>query len=139
MQTLSAFLATRTDLELHNQSAPENPYTDKDAWSKGAKHYYCTLKSVGRGPAKEFHTYFSMGSAHKHAPTLPGVLDCLASDAAGYENARTFEEWANEYGYDPDSRKAERLYNIIREQAKELEQFLGADSYHTLLWETERE
>lgn len=79
---------------------------------------------------------FGMGSALTEEPTAADVLNCLASDASGYENARTFEEWASEYGYDPDSRSAERTYNLVAEQTAHLRTFLG-DQYDAYLWDTE--
>lgn len=50
------------------------------------------------------------------APDLPGVLECLSLDWSGVEG-QTFEDWASEYGYDTDSRKAERTYRTVLEQA----------------------
>lgn len=71
-------------------------------------------------------------------PTLADVLDCLALDAAGFDDARDFEDWAAEFGYDTDSRKAEAVYRLCGEQAKELRHVLGATAYSELLYDTER-
>lgn len=71
-------------------------------------------------------------------PDAESVLDCLASDAATVENARRFEEWAEELGYDPDSREAEKTFDVCVDAAKQLEDFLGRDAYNTLLWDIER-
>lgn len=96
-------------------------------------------KVVLRINKRQFTTYFSKGYGHNGAePQVNEVLDCLASDAAGYDNARDFEDWASEYGYDTNSRKAEKIYNTIAKQAKKLEAFLGSDLYQKLLFETER-
>jgi hypothetical protein len=81
---------------------------------------------------------FTMGPALTGEPSTADVLDCLACDCAGYENANGFEEWADEYGYDTDSREAEATYNAIRAQVIELDTLLGPDAYNTLLWNTER-
>lgn len=70
-------------------------------------------------------------------PTASDILDCLASDACGYDDARTFEDWASNYGYDTDSRKAESIYHTIGQQAKALRHFLGRD-YDTLIHKIER-
>ena len=72
------------------------------------------------------------------APSIEDVLDCLASDASGFGNSRTFEEWADEYGYDSDSRKAEKTYNAVAENTKKLKNLLGHDLYEKLLFEVER-
>lgn len=84
--------------------------------------------------------YFSKGYGHNGAePTVEEVLDCLASDAASVDNARSFEEWAGDFGFDIDSRKAERIYRACGRQATRLRNFLGEqEEYETLLYQTER-
>lgn len=90
-------------------------------------------------PGKRLSVYFSMGAGHNgKAPEVADVLDCMASDSAGIENARSFEEWAGEYGYDTDSRKAHRTFTVCERQARRLEKFLGTEAYQALLFETER-
>ncbi len=91
------------------------------------------------GTDKKMIVMFSQGSAHTEPPTAVDVLDCLASDAAGWENAPSFDVWAGEYGYDTDSRKAERTFNAVKKQSQKLDAFLSQDQYETLLWHTERE
>ena len=72
-------------------------------------------------------------------PNERDVLNCLALDVEGYENAKNFEEWCDEYGYDTDSRKAEKAYNVIGKQKAKLVNFLGTVLYNELLWGTEVE
>src|SRR4051812_7060666 len=83
-----------------NKNAPD--WTD-------ANHYKVILKHNRR----QLTTYFSQGYGISGAPEVQDVLDCLASDAAGYEGARSFEEWCGDYGYDTDSRKAEQTYKTV--------------------------
>jgi hypothetical protein len=109
-----------------------------------ARHWQVKLtraEKIDRYPWTREHALvvpFSQGSAHKKAPTAADVLDCLASDSAGAENARSFEEWAGEYGYDADSRQAKRIFKAVVRQAVKLREFLGAEAYERLLWEVER-
>lgn len=42
-------------------------------------------------------------------PSLADVMQCLLLDAEALSYAR-FEDWADSYGYDPDSRTAEAVY-----------------------------
>ena len=63
------------------------------------------------------------------APTLEDVLSCLVMDASGYENSRNFEDWASDYGFDTDSRTAERTYQTVAEQSKALRHLLGHKRY----------
>ena len=79
-----------------------------------------------------------MGSAHKSPPTLADVLDCMAGESAGVENARDFADWCGEYGYDTDSRKVERTFKACQQQAADLKRLLGPAAYETLLWNVER-
>lgn len=101
---------------------------------RGQSHYKCNIRSGGHSMT----LYFSMGSAHTKAPELAEVLDCLASDASGYENAQGFEDWASDLGYDTDSRSAEKIWRAVERGAKQLKRVLGDAAYQQLLWETER-
>lgn len=132
--TLEQFIAEQ-QLVMSVVAVKQNPHM---ADSPMPRNFECTISFVGRGYHEPLTVYFSQGSAHENPPTLAEVLDCLASDASGIENARSFEEWASEYGYDTDSRKAERTYKICEKQARDLERFLGQDAYQQLLWNTER-
>jgi hypothetical protein len=115
--------ATRTD---------RNPHMDD---SMDMDHWRCVI----RCGSESMSLVFSKGSGHHGAePTLEEVLDCLASDAAGYDNAQSFEDWAGELGYDTDSRKAERTYKAIAKQAESLKRVLSEELYKALLWDTER-
>ena len=100
----------------------------------GSRHWLVTLRA-GRFSMR---VPFSQGSAHTEAPTAADVLNCLADDAAGFENARSFDEWCSEYGYDTDSRKAERIYKTVARQSARLRAMLGQDNYEALLWNVER-
>ena len=113
-----------------SRSRKSNPNMDD---FKG-NHYTVTI-SMGD---KRMSVAYSMGMALTGKPKIDDVLDCLANDAAGVENARNFEDWASEYGYDTDSRKAYGTYQILGEQAKQLRQWLGNAAYTQLTEQTER-
>lgn len=115
--------------------AYEGAEEEERKWADESFHYKIFIKK-GR---KTFTTYYSMGAALQDPPDLPEVLDSLASDAAGFENNQDFEEWAREYGYDTDSRKAEKIFRLIETQSNKLKLFLGDAAYKKLLWEVERE
>lgn len=59
-------------------------------------------------------------------PTLIGVLYSLQSDASALD-ASSFEDWAADYGYDSDSRKAEKIYHACLDVGHAMRQLLGAD------------
>lgn len=65
-----------------------------------------------------FVTYFSMGIGLNREPELLTVLDCLITDA--FAGAETFEDFCSEFGYDTDSRRAERTWKACQETALNL-------------------
>jgi hypothetical protein len=111
--------------------------------SPAMRHFRCSISNPGVG---SFGLYFSQGSAHTENPTLADVLDCLASDASGYEHTAgmnrgklaMFCAWCDEYGYDTDSRKAEKTFRAIKRQAEQLKRTLGQAACEELLWNTKR-
>ena len=131
--TLDQFI-TEQQLVMSVRPIKRNPHIQEQM----PRNFECTIEFEGRGYHEPLTVYFSQGSAHKKPPTLAEVLDCLASDASGVDNAQSFEAWASEYGYDTDSRKAEKTYNICVQQAQELKILLGQDAYNQLLNGTER-
>lgn len=96
---------------------------------QGSTHWLCRIRR-GRRSMK---VYFSQGPAIRQEPTAEDVLDCLASDASGFDNASSFEDWCAEYGLDSDSRKAEKTYRAIEFQRRDLVNLLGGDAYRALL------
>lgn len=131
--TLAEFVASNR-LKMTSKRIVPNPARASE-WDQSASHYSCTFKLDGKQMTVPFS--ISMGSGLSGDPKAEDVLTCLSSDAAGFENAQDFEDWASEYGYDTDSRKAERIFKTIETQANKLKTFLGDDLYQTLLWETE--
>ena len=100
----------------------------------GSRHYLCLLTHTDEVIGNMWEAYnatleifFSMGPALEREPTAEDVLDCLASDAAIYEN-----DEIDELGLSWRQGKA------IEEQTKRLRDWAG-DEYEGLLWETERQ
>jgi hypothetical protein len=58
-------------------------------------------------------------------PTLVDVLGSLCSDSSAIDS--TFEDWASDFGYDADSRKAYATWERCRDLGLRLRQILGAD------------
>ena len=107
--------ATRTDRN------PDMSDFDGDHWRVGLKR-----------PRKQMSLFFSKGYGHGgEAPTAEEVLECLRSDAC--TDGDTFEDFCACYGYDSDSRKAEKIYKAVHRQTDKLRRFLGADLFTELL------
>ena len=58
------------------------------------------------------------------SPNLTDVIHCVVQDTLGYDDARDFEDWAENCGYDPDSRKAYKVWEACAEQARKFRQLL---------------
>ena len=139
MQTLEQFIK-ELDIKMDCKQIPER----KDGLMEdSARHFRCFVyaglggsMSLNRG----FRVYFSQGSGHTQPPTVADVLDCCVMDAAGFENSPKFEDWCFEYGYDTDSRKAEKIFHACKQQAAQLKRFLACDAgaYEALLFDKER-
>ena len=85
----------------------------------GSAHYRVRLNFQRR----QMTLFFSHGPAICADPTAADVLECLLSDLSGADDS--FEDWASEFGYDPDSRKAEKIYRTIKSQAVKTRNLLG--------------
>lgn len=131
--TIDSFIRVNR-IRMDAERTDSNPNMDDSAHMD---HWKCVLK-MGY---KRMTVYFSQGYGHNgREPKVADVLDCLASDAAGVENARSFEDWCSEYGYDTDSRKAEKTFKVCEHQAKRLENFLGGEHlFKRLMYSTERQ
>jgi hypothetical protein len=71
-------------------------------------------------------------------PDLEMVLNHYGLEGSVMFDTLSFEEWAMNTGYDPDSRRAERIYRAIGEKLFELRKLLGYDAYNTLCNDVER-
>ena len=60
-------------------------------------------------------------------PTLVDVLCSLVLDSSVI-NYASFDDWANEYGCDTDSREAEKMYNACMITALQLRQMIDLDA-----------
>jgi len=58
----------------------------------------------------------------KVIPQLDDVLHSLLMDGEAFFNAQSFEDWAGDFGYDKDSRKAEAIYRICDATGRKLSQ-----------------
>lgn len=72
---------------------------------------------------KLYDVEFFTGSAIETLPSAADVLSCLCSDARARD--MTFKEFCQEFGYDEDSRCAERTWSKCKALAEKLRWFLG--------------
>lgn len=130
--TLNEFI-TDAGITITSTQTGNNPHVED---SDRMNNYKVRLRNAD---GRTMRLYYSKGVGRNGAsPTAEEILDCLAMDASGIENAQGFEDWCSEYGYDTDSRRAEKTYKVCQRQAERLQKFLDADRYQVLLWEVER-
>lgn len=131
LPTLREFIA-RMGVTMTATRCDRNPNMDREA---DMDHWRCVLRCQGR----RVSLVFSKGFGHHGEPAkLREVLECIASEVFAVENARDFTDWCAEYGYDPDSRRAERIWKACQRQAKQLRTLLGSTAaYESLLWKTD--
>lgn len=121
MTTLSEFIQ-QNKLLISSERVVENPNMPN---SKDMRHYKVTV-TIPLCPAygiRKFTVCYSMGSALKGEPELLSVLGNLQMDISSVSG--TFEDFCDEFGYDSDSRKVEKLYNAILKQKADLEIFFA--------------
>lgn len=107
---------------------------DPGSWEgpRGSMHWKVVLRMEGR----QLTTAFHQGPAICKEPTAADVVSCLASDWSGIQSTRDFEDWATDYGYDTDSRKAEKLYQACKRAAEKFARWAGdrADEFVSAEW-----
>lgn len=80
-----------------------------------------------------FDYYTGTGLQHQGKPVPPcaaDVLYCLLNDRSAV--GQTFEQWASDYGYDTDSRAAERIYNACIVNANKLDSIFSGGQQEEL-------
>jgi hypothetical protein len=93
-----------------------------DEWE--ALKYACEQGKTPRLPYGSMPSFPSMGAKPIPAPALYEVLYCLSMDAGAIDYA-SFEEWAEDFGYDTDSRAGEKIYRECLRIALELRAMIG--------------
>lgn len=115
-------------------------------WSEGIGHYNLKTNSRGNYYAVDVENLVEYGTtkttlnarpnlhpAFKVKPKSPleEILCCLQFDweVINY----SFEEWADNFGYDSDSRSAEKIYNQCLQSAQNAIQSWGLDTVQAIL------
>jgi len=70
---------------------------------------YCIADADAIIKECETGKYYTSLGLIANTPTVDDVMYCLVLDAGVIDHS-CFEDWANDYGYDTDSRSAEKVY-----------------------------
>lgn len=94
-------------------------YEYKPMWGEKQSRYVfkCRLTRNGKRYTFEFGQSLYNGSKE---PTMYDVLACLTKSDPG-----TFEDFCDEFGYDTDSRRAERTYKAVCKEYAAVERLFG--------------
>lgn len=101
------------------------------AWDKDASHWQVKIGRFGK--TSPMVITYSMGSAHKLPPALPGIMHCLVTDSQSVMGGTTFEQWAGDFGYDIDSISALRTFEACQKQAKDFAALLDLGDMDRLI------
>jgi hypothetical protein len=123
-----ADFVTKHGIKLTTTKVPFRTDGTGTEWHKDASHFACELSRADNRAVVRF--CYSQGTGIKGRPQAADTLDSLKSDASSA--AEDFESWADEYGYDPDSRKAHATWEACRKVRRDLIAFLGHASYREL-------
>ena len=93
----------------------------------GTRKDYNEIKAFGFKPRYVWQKELQAKMYRAPVPTLRDVLYSLVSDADAIDCA-TFEDWAINYGYDTDSRSAEKAYRACLESGLKLRAMLGEEA-----------
>ena len=97
--------------------APE--WFEGDEWSSSATWWSVTLRLDGR----RLTVPFGMGAALVGEPTPADVVSSLVLDARSGE--LSFHDFCEDFGYDEDSRRAERTWRQCAAMAPKVRRLLG--------------
>lgn len=109
-----AFLLAAMGVTFASLRIPARSGSHPDAnaeWDASASHWRILVK---RGRV-EFEVEYSMGAAHTGVPDDESVFNSLLMDTSDIEG-ETFESWAENLGYDTDSRRAERAFQACQKE-----------------------
>lgn len=79
-----------------------------DSWEADASHWRVTLMRH----RESICVFYSMGSAHTSEPDIRDVFYSLLIDSDS--GGESFGDWCANYGYDTDSRKAEKTHRACK-------------------------
>lgn len=136
-------IAYKVQLQLHGKPVIETDYSLGVGHVKIPKNYAPmsltqderrALEVLQGNPRAQFrdkalHASLAakLALAQKVVPQLADVMHSLLSDGEAYFDAMTFEDWAANFGYDADSRKAESIFRKCDEIGRTLARGIPAD------------
>ncbi len=94
-----------------------------DYWM-GSEHFHCINPTNPRYEGATYREVYAL-RLNNDAITPGSLMWSLLVDH--YSADYSFEEFCDEFGYDMDSRRAERTHRAVQEQARQMRRLLGED------------
>jgi hypothetical protein len=93
-----------------------------------------TVEKYGTTKNKMEHAKLAafLAIKQKVVPSLSDVLYSILIDGSPYFDDETFEDWCANFGYDVDSRKAERMYRVCDDTGRQMVKALGREEIEKL-------
>lgn len=103
----------------------------EDVRGRYGHHYRVTLSKQTPKCQTSFDFWDSVANYENGTETVSAysVLACISGDVNCPDN---FQEFCDEYGYDSDSRKAEKQFKLCDQAAKKLRRFFTKDEIEAL-------
>ena len=109
---------------------PNLSYDKQDSWQQKANGY--RLQLIHKASKRRYSFDFWQGTGIIGDPDLLGVLEYLQSDCNSVQLVQDgggFDDFCDKFGYDSDSRKAEKLYKAICRERNAVNKLLGNEDY----------
>lgn len=90
------------------------PFGDRTAASARALRETCERGRYVNTPSRNLRG----ASGTIDPPDLADVMYSLVMDGAAFFDAQSFDDWCSDFGYDTDSRSAERMYRACSEAGR---------------------
>lgn len=110
--------------KIHATVSHQGIKRDADGWEHNA--YHAWLNYEGRSMQTDYRAGMGITEHATAEDIVLAVFNNILADGA------SFEEWADDYGYDRDSRKAEAIYNACKKQGEDLQRMLGDAAWREL-------
>lgn len=98
-------------------------------WGNGQENWNHHLVTVSHnGKRLSFDFWASIANPEiRNESEIKDAFDCFLSDAIS--GLSSFEDFCSEFGYDVDSRRAERIHKACQRSAKKLQRIFSGDVY----------
>ena len=100
--------------------------TKEPSWTTRGQHNHFLVK-FSRGRKSVSFDYFDSEKNYQDGKTVIRPYDALACCSNELDCAETFEEFCGDFGYDLDSRSAEKTFRALKKMSKKMSAFFTGE------------